>query len=298
MRTRVTRKVKKVVFGIQEQQCIWMRAGIVDFKLCHNVYDCMSCSFDKAMQRALKEDGGLNSWRKEMLDKFPEKQCRHMLTGNVNVRACSYAYACARCEFDQELYERQLVEFPGVIRMLKISGFNLAVDYLYHPGHSWARMEYGGFVRVGMDDFAWKLVGFPDEISLPEIGAQVIASGKGWVLRRGDKTSPVMSPVSGKVVARNYKVIFDPGIAKDDPYGEGWLLMIEPENLPSVSERLMHYEDAENWLKMEAARLDQLVDEIYEVAIAATGGERSEDIYGNMRSIGWDRVVEKFLIRK
>lgn len=297
MKAKAAGKPKRVVFGIQEQQCIWMKAGVVNFKLCQNAYDCTTCSFDKAMQKAIKEGDAFESWRKEMLDTAPRKLCRHMLTGNVGVRTCSYAYDCARCEFDQDMYDRQLVEFPGIVRLLMVAGFAFAVDYFYHPGHAWARIEHGGFVRIGMDDFAWRLVGFLDEIRLPEIGMQISASRKGWTVRREEKVSPIIAPVTGKVVARNYRAIVNPDRAKDDPYGEGWLLMIEPENIRSVSESLMHKEDAEKWLRSEVAEMDALVEETYGMALAATGGERPHDIYGNLKFIGWDRLVEKFLIR-
>ncbi|MEJ5300131.1 MAG: glycine cleavage system protein H [Thermodesulforhabdaceae bacterium] len=292
------KRTRQVVFGIQEQQCIWMKAGVVNFKLCQNAYDCTTCSFDKAMQKAIREGDALESWREEMLRNAPEKLCRYAISGNVGARVCSYAYECSRCEFDQEMYERQLTEFPGVVKILMVGGFGLAVDYFYHPGHSWARMEYGGLVRVGMDDFAWRLMGFLDEIRLPEIGMQITASNKGWVVRREEKISPILSPVSGTVVARNYKTILDPDRAKDDPYGEGWLLMVEPDDLRLIPESLLYREDAESWLKAEVRELDAIAEELYGMALAATGGERPDDIYGNLKSVGWDRLIEKFLIRK
>jgi glycine cleavage system H lipoate-binding protein len=295
---KAKKKTRQVVFGIQEQQCIWAKAGVVNFKICHNAYDCTTCSFDKAMQRATREGDAFGSWREEMLRNEPQKICRHMMSGNVGLRTCSYAYDCARCEFDQGIYERQLMEFPGVVNILMVAGFGLAIDYFYHPGHTWARIEHGGLVRVGMDDFAWRLLGFLDEVRLPEIGMQVTASHKGWVVRREEKISPLLSPVSGTVIARNYKAMLDPDRAKDDPYGEGWLLMIEPDDLNSISESLMYREGAENWLRMEARELDAIAEELYGMALAATGGERPDDIYGSLKSVGWDRLVGKFLIRK
>jgi glycine cleavage system H lipoate-binding protein len=297
MKAKTQKKVRRVVFGIQENQCVWMKAGVVIFKLCQNAYDCTTCSFDKAMQKAIKEGDTMESWRKEMLEKAPSKLCRHMLSGNVGARTCSYAYDCARCEFDQDMYERQFVEFPGIIKILMVAGFALAVDYLYHPGHAWARVEHGGFVRVGMDDFAWRLVGFIDEIRLPEIGMQIYESRKGWMVRREEKISPFFAPVTGKVVARNYKAMLNPDHAKKDPYGEGWLLMVEPDSLRSVYDSLMYHEDAEKWLKKDVMTLDELVEQTYGVALAATGGERPEDIYANLKSVGWDNLIEKFLIR-
>ncbi len=60
----------------------------------------------------------------------------------------------------------------------------VADDYYYHQGHSWARIEHGGFVRLGLDDFAWRLLGRPTEISLPTIGAKLKPGERGWSINR------------------------------------------------------------------------------------------------------------------
>ncbi len=294
-----SRHGKKVVFGIQEQQCIWMKAGVVNFKLCQNAYDCVSCSFDKAMQKALREDDVFESWRRSMLKKpTAVRWCRHMMAGDVAVRPCGYAYDCARCEFDQTMDYRRLTAFPKKVELFSVSGFALAADHYYHPGHSWARIEYGGLLRVGMDDFSWRLLGFLDEVRLPEIGTELSLSDRGWSVRREEKVAPMMAPVNGVVVARNYQVMVEPNRVKDDPYGEGWLLMVEPSNSPKAISGLMEGETARTWLRDEVVDLDSLVEEVYEIPLAATGGERPDDIYGNLKRIGWDRLVEKFLIRR
>ncbi len=41
-------------FAINDNQCVWMRARVVNFKLCNNTYDCADCAFDKAMSEAWK----------------------------------------------------------------------------------------------------------------------------------------------------------------------------------------------------------------------------------------------------
>ncbi len=48
-----TKNVK--VFSISEEQCVWMKARVVNFKLCNNSYDCANCAFDKAMSQAWTE---------------------------------------------------------------------------------------------------------------------------------------------------------------------------------------------------------------------------------------------------
>lgn len=292
-------KKRKIVFGIKEEQCVWMKAGVVNFKICQNGYDCTTCSFDRAMQEALRGKGDGKTWRQELLKKaHGEKVCRYMLTGDVPVRYCANAYDCARCEFDQLMEAYHTGSFFEPMAMVDISGFVLAADYYYHPCHTWARCEYGGLIRVGMDDFAWKLLGFLTELRLPEIGARIEAHFPGWTVRREEKIAPITSPVKGIVVARNYRAMKMPDEAKRDPYGEGWLLMIEPEKAVRSLDTLLDFSQAKAWMTGEVRILDDLVADTYGMSLAATGGERVEDIYGNLKQIGWDRLVETFLIKQ
>jgi glycine cleavage system H lipoate-binding protein len=104
----------------------------------------------------------------------------------------------------------------------------VADDYYYHEGHSWARIEHGGFVRLGVDDFAWRLLGGPTDISLPKIGSKLKQSDTGWSIKREELTAAVLSPMSGTVMATNQNALRQPDLSKRDPYGKGWLVVIDP----------------------------------------------------------------------
>lgn len=58
MKEKVAKTKKNRVMGFQvlENECIWMKAGVVNFRTCDNAYDCNNCMFDKAMQRAMASD--------------------------------------------------------------------------------------------------------------------------------------------------------------------------------------------------------------------------------------------------
>ena len=107
MKTKVEQKGPGVrVFSMSENQCIWMKAGVVNFKICENAFDCTSCTFDKEISRkpAQKPTARL-SWREAMQQPHLHKECRHMLTGRVLFKLCSHNYACKDCAYDQFLYE-------------------------------------------------------------------------------------------------------------------------------------------------------------------------------------------------
>ncbi len=107
MKTKGEQKGQRVpVFSMSENQCVWMKAGVVNFKTCGNAFDCTSCAFDKEISRKLaQQPTALASWREVMRQPHLHKECRHMLTGLVLFKLCSHNYECKDCAYDQFLYE-------------------------------------------------------------------------------------------------------------------------------------------------------------------------------------------------
>lgn len=287
------------VFSVGENQCVWMKAGVVNFKLCENAYDCMTCPFDKAMSReVVSKPTALVSWREvKRGGPFFGRECRHMLTGRVQFKFCANNYECRTCEYDQLLDEEDLSAMPPAIGVRKIAGFSVADGCYYHRGHSWARIEHGGFIRAGLDDFASRLIGPPTEISLPPIGSHLLQGKKGWTMHRGPMSADVLSPVSGTVLATNQNALRSPGLAQKDPYNQGWLLVVHPPGgMGRVVKKLLFERDAVWWLKEEVKKLDIIVAAAYGRELAATGGEIVEDIFANLPDLKWEDLVHEFLL--
>ena len=88
---RELKATKKRVIGLEvtENECIWMKAGVVNFKLCFNAYDCSSCSFDKGMSKALSAPEKKNiteaGWKQNLKAQQQGEPltCRHALTGRT-----------------------------------------------------------------------------------------------------------------------------------------------------------------------------------------------------------------------
>ena len=85
MKTKVEPKGQGMrVFSMSENQCVWMKAGVINFKTCENAFDCTSCGFDKEINGKLAQKSTAPvSWREVMRQPHLHKQCRHMLTGRV-----------------------------------------------------------------------------------------------------------------------------------------------------------------------------------------------------------------------
>ncbi len=303
MKTKDEQKGQKVnVFSMSDNQCVWMKAGVVNFKICENAFDCTSCAFDKTISgKSVKKPTALVSWKEVMQQPQLNKQCRHMLTGRVIFKLCSHNFECKDCAYDQQLYEYDLdlgeedqpaYAAPPVHR---VAGFAVADGYYYHKGHSWARIEHGGFVRLGVDDFAWRLLG-PTGFSLPKIGDRLKPNQPGWSMKREEFTAEVLTPMSGIVMATNQTAVRQPDLTKKDPYGNGWLVVIDPvSGLRNKTRNLLFEHKAISWLHAEVKKLEDMVVNVYGVPLAATGGEIIDDIFGNLRDVKWEKLVHSFL---
>ncbi|MHC1724483.1 MAG: glycine cleavage system protein H [Syntrophobacteraceae bacterium] len=300
METRDSGKNRGVhVFSDTENQCIWMKAGVVNLKMCDNAYDCTSCAFDKAMSRKVdQKPTALVSWREVKRSKpFSQRECRHMLTGRVQFKFCANHYECKTCEYDQLLDQEDLSTVTPPIHQNKVSGFVVAEGYYYHRGHSWARIEHGGFVRLGMDDFALRLLGSPTAVSLPSIGARLKQSEMGWSIHREQRNAGMLSPMNGVVMAVNHSVLRQPDLAKKDPFGQGWLMVVDPRGgLKNQVKNLLFEKTAQSWLNAEVKKLEEMVMSVYEVPLAAAGGEIVDDIFGNLTHLKWEDLVHEFLL--
>jgi glycine cleavage system H protein len=100
-------------------------------------------------------------------------------------------------------------------------------DLRYSKEHEWARTEEG-LVRVGITDFAQDALGDVVFVDLPEVGAKVEAGRPLGEVESTKSVSDIFSPVSGTVIELNALVDERPELVNEQPYGDGWLLVIEP----------------------------------------------------------------------
>jgi len=115
-------------------------------------------------------------------------------------------------------------EIPGDLKFLK--------------SHEWARVEDNGQVTVGISDHAQGLLGDLVYVELPSVGDTVTAGAAVAVVESVKAASDVYAPVSGKVVAVNEALSDKPETINEDAYGDGWILVVQPDNLDEVGELL------------------------------------------------------------
>ncbi len=124
-------------------------------------------------------------------------------------------------------------------------------DVRYTSEHEWARLE-GGLVTVGITGYATDQLGDVVFVELPEPGRKLEA-GKAFGLVEAVKTvSDLYAPVAGEVVEVNGALADNPALVNQQPYGEGWMIRIRPDN-PADLERLMSSADYEKSIEEQHA---------------------------------------------
>jgi glycine cleavage system H protein len=110
-------------------------------------------------------------------------------------------------------------------------------DLKYHPEHDWARVD-GEEATLGITWFAQDALGELVHFEPPEEGADVARGSSYGEVESVKAVSEVIAPLSGEVVEVNRKIVDEPEIVNDDPYGEGWLVRIRLSDLSEVDSLL------------------------------------------------------------
>ena len=124
---------------------------------------------------------------------------------------------------------------------------NVPDDLRYTSDHEWARLE-GSNVRIGITDYAQDALGDVVFVQLPDAGTTVEAGGSFSEVESTKSVSDIYAPVAGTVVESNAALTDAPQRINEDPYGDGWICLIQPSD-PSAYESLL---DAEAYRKLIA----------------------------------------------
>lgn len=290
--------------------CLWMQAGVVPYKLCKEKYLCPTCHYDRVLRNVANENrirakhgqprsgrkGRIIFWKNRLKERPPhQRPCIHHLKGNIAFRICTNEYACGNCDFDQYFQDQYTVH--TVIRnveSLNIKGIEVPQGYYLHSGHMWVKIEEEGFVRVGIDDFALRMLGPLDCIQAPLTGKTVTQNQKEVKLIRNQNSAYVQSPVSGVVTDINPLLREKGRIANENPYTDGWVIRVHANDLRHDLKKLMIGKESSEFISADVDDLFEVIEE-YAGPLAADGGDMADDISGNVPGLEWDILVKRFL---
>jgi glycine cleavage system H protein len=181
-----------------------------------------------------------------------------------------------------------------------VGGFAVPENLRYHPGHTWALSESPNLVRVGMDDFASKLTGKVEKITLPQRGQWIRQGQKMCTLYRDDLAVDMVSPIEGTVSDINQALMNDPKLALSDPYGEGWLVTVQAPDPKTSFRNLLGGPLARWWTEESASRLQRRMPMAMAGALAGSlaqdGGVAINDVSTQIPDQEWLPLAKEFFL--
>jgi glycine cleavage system H protein len=132
--------------------------------------------------------------------------------------------------------------------MVKVDDYEVPEGLYYNEDFEWAKIE-DGKVRIGITDYAQKQLREIVYAELPMEGDEVEQNEPYGTVESVKSVSDLVSPLSGTVEEVNQKVQESPETLNEDPYEEGWLIVVKPTNLKEELKNLMKFEQAVQWHK-------------------------------------------------
>ena len=116
---------------------------------------------------------------------------------------------------------------------------NVPAELSYTSEHEWvSALTAEGTVRVGITDHAQDALGDVVYVDLPSVGDSVAAEDSFGEIESTKSVSDLFAPIAGEIVAVNEGLEDDPALVNSDPYGEGWIIEIRPENADDLANLL------------------------------------------------------------
>ena len=132
--------------------------------------------------------------------------------------------------------------------MVKVNNFEVLEDLHYSEDYMWVRLE-DGKAKIGITDYAQKQLKEIVFVELPSEGDAVKVGDPFGTVESVKAVSDLVAPVSGTIEQVNGEVENRPELLNEDPYGEGWLLILSPTDLKKELKELMDFDKAVEWHK-------------------------------------------------
>jgi glycine cleavage system H protein len=125
---------------------------------------------------------------------------------------------------------------------------NVPDELRYTSDHEWAKLEEGGRVRIGITDYAQDALGDVVFVQLPDPDTQVAEGASCSEVESTKSVSDIYAPIAGVVVEVNTELADAPQRLNEDPYGEGWICVIQGTD-PAAYEALLDAEAYRNLIE-------------------------------------------------
>lgn len=218
----------------------------------------------------------------------PLLKCVWMTAGVLNYRLCDRGYDCDHCLIDLAMRDKPAQTMEGASREAhgtrSVEGFHVSRTSFYHPSHLWARVESGATVRIGIDDFARRLLGRVTEIAWPLAGAHLRLEEKVFEFRGDAGTVALPCPVDGTVLTRNEELLRNPGSLSHGPQRGVWIARLRPNRLQEDLSGLLFGRKVGSWLRgeLDRVRTHLLQDRSGALGTAPDGGSLDPAVFDQL----------------
>jgi len=130
--------------------------------------------------------------------------------------------------------------------VVKVGDYEVKEGLYYSKDYLWVELE-GGKARIGITDYAQKQLREILVVDLPSAGDEIEKGEPFGSVESAKTISDLIAPLSGVVEEVNEKVVENPALINEDPYGEGWLIIISPTKLDEELKELMDFDAAVKW---------------------------------------------------
>lgn len=137
--------------------------------------------------------------------------------------------------------------------------FNVPAGIFVSRNHTWVNVELNGAARIGIDDFARKIVSKIDSVELPQLNKTVKKGETLFVIKHNSSSIDIASPISGKVTLVNTEHVEHPELIGLIPFELSWMCCVEPSNLAEELRSLKIGVDSINWYKEEVDKYTEIV---------------------------------------
>jgi glycine cleavage system H protein len=162
--------------------------------------------------------------------------------------------------------------------------------------HSWMRMEKNVAV-IGFDEFIARMLGAVESVVVPGVGATVAPGSPDIALAHGSRRIRFASPVAGRILEVNKALLEKPALARSDPYRNGWLLKVAPDEARGGMAGSLTGAAAREWLKDQMSLAKDFLAGVAPRAAFATlpdGGEPAEGALQHCDAAAWKEFERRF----
>ncbi|MDP1676012.1 MAG: hypothetical protein Q8L88_04035 [Bacteroidota bacterium] len=245
-----------------EQQCVWMEAGLVNYKLCDKNFDCETCPFDCTMR----------SQNKTFAERASEQY--HPVVGSDVPHNGNDAYEEI---INQLVTPLKNIAFPS--------------DRLYCSSHTWIQNRSDGTMRIGIDGFLAKMLQPIVGVALVQSPSR-IESGQpyAWLIRDAE-TFALYNPIFTITATLNASLTAKPSLLTNDSYDSGWLLSMIPSKPLRNSSQYLTSEEYQNVVNIEIEKISQTLN---------SAKQKNHSLVGSTMYDGGKRIenIEQFIGEK